>query len=112
MIQHQTFSSLGKSTDLSGNFTFQGFTHLLGKLTGEITITNAKLVLGIGSLTQASIHCADADIYGEFTGEIRASGNVVLYPTAVVTGKIIAKSLEILPGAVVNINGHTEEKLS
>jgi cytoskeletal protein CcmA (bactofilin family) len=111
MIQGQTFSTLGKSTELSGHFTFQGQTHLLGRLKGEITIANAKLVLEIGSLTEATIHCCDADIYGDFTGEIRSSGNIVLYPTANVSGKIIAKSLEILPGAVVNINGHTEETL-
>jgi cytoskeletal protein CcmA (bactofilin family) len=111
MILNQTFSSLGKSTDLSGHFSFQGQTHLLGKLKGEVTILQAKLVLEIGSVTEATIHCADADIYGEFTGEIRSVGVVVLYPTAVVNGKIIAKSLEILPGAVVNINGHTEEVL-
>jgi cytoskeletal protein CcmA (bactofilin family) len=110
MILNQTFSSLGKATDLSGNFHFQGQTHLLGKLKGEIIITQAKLVLEIGSITEATINCDDADIYGEYTGEIKASGKIVLYPTAIVNGKIIAKSLEILPGAVVNINGHTEEK--
>jgi cytoskeletal protein CcmA (bactofilin family) len=112
MIQNQTFSSLGKATTLEGKFTFNGQTHLLGKLNGEITITEAKLVLEIGSITEATIKCADAEIYGEFTGDIHASGNIVLYPTAVVNGKIIARSLEILPGAVVNINGHTEESLS
>jgi cytoskeletal protein CcmA (bactofilin family) len=111
MIQNQTFSSLGKATILEGKFSFNGQTHLSGKLNGEITISEAKLVLEIGSVTEATIKCADAEIYGEFTGDIYASGNIVLYPTAVVNGKLIARSLEILPGAVVNINGHTEESL-
>ncbi len=109
MIQNQTFTTIGKLTILNGNFSFTGTTHLLGKLSGEITISNpAKLVLEIGSKTDAIINCSDLEIYGEFNGEIKAAGNVTLYPTAVVNGKIIAKSLEILPGAVVNINGHTE----
>lgn len=110
MIQNQTFTTIGKTTVLKGNFNFVGTTHLLGNLSGEVTVEGrSKLVLEIGSMTDAVLTCFDLEIYGEFTGEIKASGNVTLYPTAVVNGKIIAKSLEILPGAVVNINGHTEE---
>jgi cytoskeletal protein CcmA (bactofilin family) len=110
MIQNQTFTTIGKTTVLSGKFNFVGTTHLLGNLTGEVNVEGrSKLVLEIGSMTDAVLTCYDLEIYGEFTGEIKATGNVTLYPTAVVNGKIIAKSLEILPGAVVNINGHTEE---
>lgn len=113
MIQNQTFTTIGKSTVLQGNFNFVGTTHLLGKLTGEIVMEgHAKIVLEISSVTSATLVCNDLEVYGEFTGEIKASGNVTLYPTAVVNGKIIAKSLEILPGAVVNINGHTEDNLN
>lgn len=109
MIQNQTFTTIGKQTVLAGSFTFVGTTHLLGKITGEITVlAPSKIVLEIGSYTEATLLCADLEIYGEFTGEIKSSGNVTLYPTAIVNGKIMAKSLEILPGAVVNINGHTE----
>lgn len=110
MIQNQTFTTIGKSTVLKGNFNFVGTTHLLGNLSGEVTLEGrSKLVLEIGSMTDAVLNCFDLEIYGEFTGEIKALGNVTLFPTAIVNGKIIAKSLEILPGAVVNINGHTEE---
>ena len=110
MIQNQTFTTIGKSTVMKGNFNFVGTTHLLGNLSGEIQIEgHAKLVLEIGSVTEGTLICTDLEIYGEFTGEIKASGLVTLYPTAVVNGKIIAKSMEILPGAVVNMNGHTEE---
>ncbi|MBC7711696.1 MAG: polymer-forming cytoskeletal protein [Rhizobacter sp.] len=110
MIQNQTFTTIGKSTNLTGNFNFVGTTHLLGKLEGVINVTApAKIVLEIGSVTEATLSCGDLEVYGEFTGEIKSSGNVTLYPTAVVNGKIIAKSLEILPGAIVNMNAHTEE---
>ena len=109
MIQNQTFTTIGKATVLKGNFNFVGTTHLLGNLSGEVTVEGrSKLVLEIGSMTDALLNCYDLEIYGEVTGEIKASGNVTLYPTAIVNGKIIAKSLEILPGAVVNISGHTE----
>ncbi len=109
MIHTQTFTTIGKSTVLKGNFNFVGTTHLLGTLNGEIVMEgNAKIILEIGSLTDGILQCSDVEIYGEFTGEIRSTGIVTLYPTAVVNGKIIAKSMEILPGAVVNISGHTE----
>ena len=94
---------------MHGNFHFVGTTHILGTLSGDIKVDGrAKLVLEIGSVTSANLNCADLEIYGEFTGEIKSSGNVTLFPTAVVNGKILAKSMEILPGAVVNISGHTE----
>ncbi len=110
MIYNQTYTNIGKETELSGKFIFSGTTHLLGKLTGEIEMNDfSKIILEIGSTTSATLNCHNADIYGEFSGEIKATGNVTLYPTAIFTGKVIAKTLEILPGAIVNMSGHTEE---
>ena len=110
MIQNQEFTYIGKATNLVGTFKFNGPTHLQGHLHGEITVENsAKIFLEIGSYTEGSLHCFDLDIYGEFSGEIRSQGRVTIYPTAMFEGKILAKSLEILPGAIVNMNGHTEE---
>lgn len=111
MIQNQTFTTIGKDTILSGNFNFTGTTHLLGKLEGIISVvTPAKIVLEIGSVTEAQLSCGDLEVYGEFSGEIKSTGIVTFYPTAVVNGKIMAKSMEILPGAVVNMIAHTDEK--
>ena len=110
MIQNQEFTYIGKSTKLVGNFRFSGSTHFQGHLEGQISVeNNAKLILEIGSVTLGTLVCFDLDIYGEFVGEIKADGLVTIYPTAIFEGKIIAKSLEILPGAVINMNGHTEE---
>lgn len=110
MIQNQEFTYIGKSTSLTGSFKFLGPTHLQGHLNGEIQVeNNSKLVLEIGSVTEGTLHCFDLDIYGDFFGEIKSSGRVTIYPTAYFEGKIISKSLEILPGAIVNMNGHTEE---
>ncbi len=110
MIQNQEFTYIGKTTTLSGTFKFSGPTHLQGHLNGDITILNdAKIVLEISSQTEGTLVCSDLEIYGHFTGEIRSSGKVTVYPTAVVEGKIVSRSIEILPGAVVNMNGHTEE---
>lgn len=110
MIQNQEFTYIGKATHLTGTFSFNGPTHLQGSLSGEINVLNsAKIVLEIGSSTEGSLHCFDLDIYGKFVGDIKSYGRVTIYPTAYFEGKILAKSLEILPGAIVNMNGHTEE---
>lgn len=110
MIQNQEFTYIGKATKIEGVLTFKGPTHLQGQVSGEITVLNsAKIVLEIGSMTEGTLQCFDLDIYGEFSGEIKSSGRVTIYPTAVFEGKIISKSLEILPGAIVNMSGHTEE---
>ena len=109
MIQNQKFTTIGKTTVIKGEFNFVGATHLLGELSGVVTLEgHSKLVLEIGSKTDAILNCCDVEIYGVFSGEIKSTGTVTLFPSAVVSGKIIAKSLEILPGAVININAHAE----
>jgi cytoskeletal protein CcmA (bactofilin family) len=109
MIENQEFTYIGKTSNLIGTFIFSGTTHLQGKLNGTIEIENsAKIILEIGSITEGNLNCYDIDIYGEFSGEIKSKGLVTIYPTACINGKIIARAIEILPGAVVNINGHTE----
>lgn len=110
MIQNQEFTYIGRTTSLSGTFKFNGPTHLQGHLHGDVIVeNNAKLVLEIGSYTEGSLQCFDLDIYGEFVGIIKSEGRVTIYPTAFFEGKILTRSLEILPGAIVNMNGHTEE---
>lgn len=109
MIQNQEFTYIGKTTKIEGIFKFLGQTHLHGQIQGKIIMeTSSKIVLEIGSFTEGTMECFDLDIYGEFIGEIKSLGRVTIYPTALFEGKIVAKTLEIFPGAVVNMNGHAE----
>ncbi len=110
MIQNQEFTYIGKSANLNGQFNFSGTTHIQGSILGDIVIDhNAKLILEVGSFVQGTLHCYDIDIYGNFVGDINSHGRVTIYPTATLSGKIIAKAIEILPGAIVNMNGHTDD---
>lgn len=110
MIKSQSFSTIGKASHLKGIFEFTGATQLLGTVTGEINLAaNSPLIIDLGAYVEGVINCEHIEIYGEFKGDLNSTGKVILYPSAVVNGKIIAKNLEILPGAVVNINGHTQE---
>lgn len=110
MIENLTYTTIGKASHLKGTFHFVGPTYLLGKMNGEIFMSeHSKLVIEIGAEIDGKIEGGDVEIYGQCSGEIKATGKVILYPTATVQGTIKARHLEILPGAVVNMNGHTEE---
>lgn len=110
MIQNLDFTFIGKNSKLKGDFVFQNETKLTGDLEGTIDILDrAKLTLEIGSKTIGIIKCFDIDIYGIFEGEIISKGHVSIFPTADVNGKIMAQSLEVLPGANLNMVGHAED---
>lgn len=110
MITNLNFTHIGKEADLKGELIFKNATRIAGNITGNIIMeNNSKLTLEIGSRTVGNINGQDIEIYGTLEGEIIATGNVVIFPTGVVEGKIIAKGLEVYPGANLNIIGHTQE---
>ena len=109
MINNLDFTFIGKHSSLNGNFHFSSNTKIAGTLEGEINISNkAKLTLEMGSIIKGKIIAHHIEIYGQFEGEIEASGTIVVFPTGILEGKIIAKHLEVLPGANLNITGHTQ----
>lgn len=108
MIKHQEFTHIGQDSKLTGEFEFKGKTQIEGEVHGTIRMHNAAaLILGIDSNISGKIFCHDLEIYGSIEAEIEASGKVVIYPSAQVVGNLKAKSLEVLPGAEVNMTGHT-----
>lgn len=110
MINNQTYTIIGKNSKLEGNFNFDGHTGLLGEIAGSISIgPEYKLRIDIEADVNATIKCHDIDILGKFRGEIQSTGKVTLYPTAHFEGKIFSNKIQILPGAHVNMTGHTEE---
>jgi cytoskeletal protein CcmA (bactofilin family) len=113
MINNLDFTFIGKQSELKGEFTFGCNTKIAGNVEGIVKITNnAKLSLEIGSHFKGKLFTHDLEIYGDFLGEIESTGNIVVYPTGNVEGKIKAKSIEVFPGANLNINGHTVQSFS
>ncbi len=108
MIKHQEFTHIGQNTKLKGEFEFSGKTQIEGEVHGSIRLKDASLlILGIDSNVVGKIFCHDLEIYGVIEAEIESSGSIIIYPSAQVIGNLKAKSLEILPGAEVNMTGHT-----
>lgn len=108
MITNLDFTFIGKNSLLKGDFTFSSDTKISGRIEGNVTVlNNAKLTLEIGSYFIGNLSADQIEIYGNFYGEISSTGNLVIFPTGNVEGKVMAKSIEVLPGANLNISGHT-----
>ena len=108
MIKHLEFTHIGQASKLIGQLYFKGKTQIEGEVTGEIHMLYlSPLVLGIDSKVDGKIFCHDLEIYGNINAEIEATGKVIIYPSAEFKGNLKARSIEILPGAEVNISGHT-----
>jgi len=108
-ISNQNFSLLGKGSKIQGSFIFSGVTRLNSLIDGEITMqTLDDLSIEKDAIIKGNIKCHNLNIYGNFEGNILASGKVSLYPCAILKGKINASQLEIHPGALVEFEGHTE----
>jgi cytoskeletal protein CcmA (bactofilin family) len=108
MINNLDFTFIGKNSNLKGDFIFNSNTKIAGTIVGNLFLKNeATLTLEIGSTLNGVIKGHHIEIYGSFNGEIESTGTIIIYPTGNVEGKILAKSIEVLPGANLNIIGHT-----
>ena len=71
------------------------------------SIRGSYIIEKNGAVT-GEVTCNNIEVYGNFEGIIKASGKVTLYPSAEVKGRVEAMELRIYPGAVLNMDGHTD----
>jgi cytoskeletal protein CcmA (bactofilin family) len=108
-IKSLEFSLVGKECHLTGTFNFNGHTRIAGHLDGEINLNNdAILCIEPNGSIKGTINCNDLEIYGYFDGEILSTGKVSIYPPAHVNGILKSKTLEVYPGAILNVDGFTQ----
>jgi cytoskeletal protein CcmA (bactofilin family) len=108
-LQEQDFSFFGKGSRLKGNFSLSGSTHISSFIEGEIIMENeADLLIEKNGTIKGKVHCHNIEIYGSYEGIVKATGKVTLFPSAHVQGRVEAKELRIFPGAILNIDGHTD----
>ncbi len=110
-IKQQDFTFFGKGSEINGKLNLKGTTRLSSMIEGEITmIDSSDLTIETEGQFLGTINCHNIEIYGRFSGKINSTGKVTIYPSAFVKGELIARSLNVGPGASVNIDGHTLEK--
>lgn len=95
---------IGAGTVIEGSITFTGGLRIDGKVRGNVSAAADKpgtLVLSEQAQIDGEIHVAHAVINGVVTGPVHATEYIELQAKANVTGDVHYKTLEVLPGAVV-----------
>jgi cytoskeletal protein CcmA (bactofilin family) len=93
---------------LKGEFTFSGLVSISSSISGKINVLNeGKMIIESVGKVDGTINCKDVEIFGDFIGEINASGRIILQPGCHVVGNLTSESLTIFPGAILNANGKT-----
>ena len=73
---------------------------ILGRFKGEIELSG-RLMMGEGSRVEAKVIAEQADIAGEFSGELKVR-NLILLEKARVEGTLEAQNLAVREGAQLN----------
>jgi cytoskeletal protein CcmA (bactofilin family) len=74
-----------------------------GHFSGQVDSSDGTLIVSTGAqVSDAVINVAIAKINGTVEGDINASKELVLGPTATVTGKVCAGALIVAEGALFN----------
>ena len=106
------FSLIGQNSLIDGDLQFSGETILNCNLKGKITMLNSdKLTLERNASFEGNIYCHDIEVFGNIKGTVHASGTMSIRSSANISGNIQANQMSIFPGAILNIEGHTEERV-
>ncbi|RNC92248.1 MAG: polymer-forming cytoskeletal protein [Allomuricauda sp.] len=90
-----------KNTKIKGNITSEADFRIDGKLEGNVK-TSGKVVIGKGGLIKGKVECVNADIEGNFNGELYVKDLLSLKASAVIDGTVSVSKLSVEPGATFN----------
>jgi len=90
-----------KNTVIKGNITSQADFRIDGKLDGNVK-TSGKVVIGKDGLIKGKVECVNADIEGNFDGELFVSELLSLKSSAKIEGTVNVAKLSVEPGATFN----------
>ena len=109
-FQEKDFTFIGTRTLIEGILKLSGKTHINGHISGELHIEDKSLLtFETYSSFKGDVFCHDLEVYGNLDGSIQATGKVIIYPPAKVSGKIKSENLVIYPGAQVEIKADAED---
>jgi cytoskeletal protein CcmA (bactofilin family) len=94
---------IGDVTNFTGEVQFKSMLRIDGHFSGRVSSSEGTLIVSNGAqLIGATIEVAVAKINGTVEGDIHASKELVLGPTANVKGEIVAPELIVEEGAMLN----------
>ena len=92
---------INEGTHISGDITSNGFFRIDGFVEGTVT-TPSKVVLGKNGVVKGNLSCENADIAGNFTGNLNVSKLLTLRSSANIKGEVLVGKLSVEPGAILN----------
>ena len=96
---------VGDVLKFTGEVRFKSMLRIDGNFSGNVSSADGTLIVSNGAqITEATINVAVAKINGVVEGDIKASKELVLGPTASVTGTVSAPALIVQEGARFNGN--------
>lgn len=90
-----------KNTRIKGDIVSEADFRIDGKLDGNVK-TSGKVVIGIDGYIHGKVECVNADIEGNFNGELIVSDLLSLKSSAVIEGTVTVSKLAVEPGATFN----------
>ena len=94
---------IGDVTNFTGEVQFKSMLRIDGHFSGRVSSSDGTLIVSNGALlTGAVIEVAVAKINGTVQGDIHASKELVLGPTANVSGEVVSPELTVEEGALLN----------
>jgi cytoskeletal protein CcmA (bactofilin family) len=93
--------TLGKTLFFKGELSADEDIVLFGRVEGSITHTGS-VTIGIGGTVLGNVRARSITVKGSIEGDLEASDSVVVAPSAVVNGDIVAARVSIVDGAKFN----------
>jgi cytoskeletal protein CcmA (bactofilin family) len=101
MSQNEGSTVIGKSVVVRGELSGSEDLFIDGDLEGTIALTENRLTIGPNARVLADLNVRDLVVFGQLTGNVRASGRVELRQSALVKGDILSGRLSIEESAVL-----------
>ena len=100
---------IGKSVVIRGELSGNEDLYIDGDVEGTVTLPEGRLTIGPNARVRADINVRDVIIFGQVTGNVKATGRVDVRQSAIVKGDIHAGRLSIEESAV--LTGRVELKV-
>ncbi|MBC7412272.1 MAG: polymer-forming cytoskeletal protein [Bacteroidia bacterium] len=97
-VEAPKINLVGAGTTITGNINCAGDIRIDGTLVGNITSTG-KIIIGSSGKIEGEIVCANADLFGAITGNIKVHELLTLKASSLLKGDIETNKLSIEPGA-------------
>lgn len=109
--QNLKVNSIVEGTKLKGEIKAPGNFRIDGEVQGDMTI-EGKLIIGTKGVVNGTVICRDAEIEGNFDGNLKVNGLLSLKSTAVIKGDTVFERLMVAEGAKLSCTCNLKQAAS